>query len=363
MRAVTVTVGRFEESGIGNIVKNLCANLVGRGWQVSLGVLAEKYLLTEVPLGCKVFYFTDHLAMSRLLGHLMTKPSWMSNAVGEIIHHHQSTLILKSLPFAQRKVILHYHGANPKVHEAQEYLRVTYEARQMRKHASKAAAIIAVSQFAKKELQELLNVKSEIDVIHPGVDTEHYTPDLPAKYRKGNPSFLFVGTLVKKKSVNRLIDAMVSVRNEHPNAFLRIIGRGRRLPDLREQIQRLGLTENVEIISSWVPRAELPFYYASCDVYVSSSIWEGLPLPVLEAMACGKPIVGPSGSSYQEVIEESSAGAAWNTNNLEDLPETMLRTAAQKEKYKEKARTYALKHNWPNITEATIKVYERVLQS
>ena len=127
---------------------------------------------------------------------------------------------------------------NPKV---EENLRVTYEARQIRKHASKAAGIIAVSEFAKMELQEFFNVQSEIDVIHPGVDTKHYKPDIPAKYRKGNPSFLFVGELVKKKAVNRLIDAMALVRKEHPNAFLRIIGKGRRLPELREQIERLSL--------------------------------------------------------------------------------------------------------------------------
>ena len=77
-------------------------------------------------------------------------------------------------------------------------------------------------------------------------------------------------------------------------------------------------------------------------------------------MACGKPIVGPSGSSYQEVVEESSAGAVWDSDNLEDLPETMVGTAAEAERYKEKARAYALTHNWSNITDAVERVYERI---
>ncbi|MGD0175560.1 MAG: glycosyltransferase family 4 protein [Candidatus Bathyarchaeia archaeon] len=360
LKAVTITVGRFEESGIGNIVRNLCANLVARHYSVSVGVLTAKYVLTDVPMGCNTFHFTNHLMLSRLLGHIIMTPDCMPNFIGEIVHHHQSSLILKSLPFGRKKVILHYHGANP---QFEENPRVAYEARQIQKHAPKAAAIITVSQFAKRELQELFNVKSEIDVVHPGVDTQHYTTEVPAKYRRGKPSFLFVGELVKKKGVNRLIDAMSLVRKEHPDAFLRIIGRGRRLPELQEQVQRLSLEKNVEIISSWVPRSELPFYYASCDVYVSSSIWEGLALPVLEALACGKPVVGPSGSSYEEVIDESSAGRAFEAGNSEDLANMMVMTTDDADKYKETARTYALKHSWPNITDAIERVYQRVCQS
>lgn len=357
MKAVTITVGRFEESGIGNIVKNLCANLITKGYQVSVGVLTKNFVSTEVPVGCKVFYFTNNIWLSRFLGRLSMTPDCLSNFSGDIVHHHQSSLILKTLPFDRKKVILHYHGANP---QFEENPRVAYEARQIRKYAPKASAIITVSQFAKKELRELFNVKSEIDVIHPGVDTEHYNTEAPARYRRGKPSFLFVGELVKKKAVNRLIDAMTFVRKERPDAFLRIVGKGRRLPELQEQIRMLSLDRNVEIISSWVPRAELPSYYTSCDVYVSSSIWEGLALPVLEAMACGKPIVGPSGSSYQEVIEESSAGAIWDGENIVDLARTMLKTVGAAEKYQEKARAYALKHNWPNITDAVERVYDKV---
>jgi glycosyltransferase involved in cell wall biosynthesis len=357
MKAVTVTVGRFEESGIGNIVKNLCANLVSKGYSVSIGVLAQKCVLTDVPAGCRIFYFTDHLWFSRLLRHIITTPDCVSNFTGEIVHHHQSSLILKSLPFERKKVVLHYHGANPRF---EENPRVVYEARQIRKYAPKASAIIAVSQFAKKELQDLFNVKSEIDVIHPGVDTRLYNTDAPAKYRRGKPSFLFVGELVKKKAVNRLIDAMAFVRRERPDAFLRIIGRGRRLHALQEQIRRLSLEMNVEIISSWIPRAELPSYYASCDAYVSSSKWEGLALPVLEALSCGKPIIGPSGSSYQEVVEESSAGAIWDDGNIEDLTRTMLKIASEAEMYKKFARSYALKHSWPKITDLVERVYRKV---
>lgn len=89
----------------------------------------------------------------------------MSNFSGDIVHHHQSSLILQSLPFDRKKVILRYIGANP---QFEENPRVAYEARQIRKYAPKAAAIITVSKFAKKELQELFDVKSEIHVVHSG---------------------------------------------------------------------------------------------------------------------------------------------------------------------------------------------------
>jgi glycosyltransferase involved in cell wall biosynthesis len=363
LKAVTITVGRLEESGIGNIVKNLCANLVAKGYKVHLGVLERKYVLTDVPKECHVFEITHHVRLSRLLGRLIPTPDWQERLTsGDIIHHHQSSLILKSLPFRQAKVILHYHGvAKPEFEE--KGTRALYEARQIRNNAPKAAAIIAVSQFAKKELEELCEVKCQTDVIYPGVDTGHYTLETPAKYRKGAPSFLFVGAIAKKKAVNRLVDAMTLIRKDHPSAFLRIIGSGPRLSELSEHIQKLSLTRNVEMISSWVPLHELPFYYASCDAYVSSSIWESFGLPVLEAMACGKPIVGPSVGSYPELIRESSAGEIYHSGNSEELATTMTRVALNAEKYRRNARDFALRHNWQTMTDSIERVYERVAQT
>jgi len=352
-------VGFFEESGIGNIVKNLCSNLVAKNYSVSVGVLAQKYVLTDIPVGCKVFYFTKHVTLSRLFGGLALSQDWQSNIKGDIIHHHQGSLIMRKLPFENGGVILHYHGANPRF---EENAKVMYEARQIRRHASKAAAIITVSQFAKRELQELFNVRSEIDVIYPGVDTESFTTELPAKYRRGTPSFLFVGALVKKKAINRLLDAIATVRKENPDAFLRVIGTGPRFYELRDQIRRLDLERNTEIVTSWVSRRELPLYYASCDAYVSASVWESFGLPVLEAMACGKPVVGPSVGSYPEIISESSAGAVYESQNVEDLAKTMTKIASHAEEYKTKARDYALKHTWRNMTDEIEKVYRKVSQ-
>jgi glycosyltransferase involved in cell wall biosynthesis len=350
IKSVSITVGRYEESGIGNIVRNLSAELALRGYSVSIGVTSKGDIATAVPAGCQTFHFTDHPIMSRALGKIIP----VNNInLDPLIHHHQGSLILKSLPFKESKVILHYHGVNP---FSEASMRGKYEVKQLARFAPMAAARIAVSEFAKTELEDLLNIRSTIHVVYPGVDTNRFTADLPSKYRKGEPSFLFVGRLNKAKAVHNLIEAMIHVRKELPNAYLRIIGRGPRQGKLQQQIEKSNLLENVEV-TPLVPLDELPFYYASCDAYASSSAWETFGLPVLEAMACGKPVVGPSAGSYPEIIKASQAGEIYQSGNTVDCATTMVHVAMNSRKYSNNARAFALKHTWQKMVDEIEEVY------
>jgi glycosyltransferase involved in cell wall biosynthesis len=360
-KSVTMTVGRYEESGIGNIVRNLSAELVLRGYNVSIGVRSKRDITTAVPAGCQVFYFTDHLFLSRVLGRTLGRILPVRDLKARfhpIIHHHQSTLILETLPFKERKVILHYHGVNPRFNDAT--MRVKYEAKQLTKFATKASALIAVSEFARTEMRELLNIHSPIEVIYPGVDTIRYHPEVPPKYRKGLPSLLFVGRLAKRKAVHRLIQAMTLVKKEFPAGFLRVIGSGPYKEALQQQIYKLGLSENIEIIP-WVTLTELPLYYASCDAYVSSSAWETFGLPVLEAMASGKPVVGPSTGSYPEIIKASEAGEIYQGESIDECARTMIRVAMNTQTYSDKARAFALNHTWQRMVDDVEKIYRDLI--
>jgi glycosyltransferase involved in cell wall biosynthesis len=152
--------------------------------------------------------------------------------------------------------------------------------------ARTAAAVVAVSEFTKREVVELLDVKPErIHVVQNGIEPQ-FTPDGDAA---DGDYVLAVGTLEPRKNLGRVAEAVRQAGFE-----LRVVGaRGWGRVD----------------VSGWVGRVsddELARLYRGARCVVYASLYEGFGLPVLEAMASGAPVVTSAGSS----MEELAAGAA-----------------------------------------------------
>ena len=144
-----------------------------------------------------------------------------------------------------------------------------------------ADAIVAVSEFTRSEVIELADVPDErIRVVPNGVDAV-FTPD---GTRAEGDYVLAVGTLEPRKNVARVVDAAREV-----GVALRVVGaRGWGGPD----------------VDGWageVPDAELAALYRGARCVVYPSLYEGFGLPVLEAMACGTPVVTSQGTAMEEV--------------------------------------------------------------
>ena len=92
---------------------------------------------------------------------------------------------------------------------------------------------------------------------------------------------------------------------------------------LNHLIRRTDLSRWVSVLG-FVQKRDLPLYYNARDVFVSASYWEGFGLPLLEAMACGKPVVARASSAMLELITESKAGLAFGDGNL-SLANALLR--------------------------------------
>ncbi|MFZ5918895.1 MAG: glycosyltransferase [Chloroflexota bacterium] len=118
---------------------------------------------------------------------------------------------------------------------------------------------------------------------------------------------LFVGTLVYLKGVHRLLEAMAIVRKRHPEASLVIVGRG----DYRETLERraasLGLTAAVTFAGT-MPQNRLRAIMRRCSMLVLPSLSEGLGRVLIEAMACGRPVIGTRVGGIPDLIQEGVNG-------------------------------------------------------
>jgi 1,2-diacylglycerol 3-alpha-glucosyltransferase len=167
-----------------------------------------------------------------------------------------------------------------------------------------AERVVSVSQYLSDEFKRETGRDSE--VIYNTIDTQRFRPGLDSRrirqkhHLGGNPVVLSVGRLSPPKGFHLLIEAFNSARQKIPEAKLVIVGR-LTYDSYSQRLKRM--SDNSVIFAGAVSDEELPYYYASCDVYATCTLWEGYNLPIVEAQACGKPVIAFNLGPHPEVID------------------------------------------------------------
>jgi alpha-1,3-rhamnosyl/mannosyltransferase len=171
-----------------------------------------------------------------------------------------------------------------------------------------------------------------------------------------------VGTFKPHKNVGRLLAAWKQLQPS-PSWQLVLAGIGsRRYPAPKEQVAHLGLTSSLRVLDS-VPEAELPSLYSGASAFVFPSLYEGFGLPVLEAMACGTPVVCSRSSSLPEVVGD--AAILFDPMNVSDIArslDNLLADPARRDALALQGIARARLFTWSKTAEATLSVYESVVQ-
>ncbi|MFA6428384.1 MAG: glycosyltransferase family 1 protein [Candidatus Buchananbacteria bacterium] len=177
----------------------------------------------------------------------------------------------------------------------------------------RADKIIVISEFTK---QEILHFRPNLDpsklvVIAPGVNFDRYSVlNEPAvtnttlnKYQLTKPFVLYVGRLEKKKNLANLLKAWQQLAN--PNLDLVLVGnRGLGYAEIAQEKLKIKNSQVHEL--GYVAETDLPILYNTASAFIFVSNYEGFGLPVLQAMACGTPVIAANNSSLPEVV--GSAG-------------------------------------------------------
>ncbi len=229
--------------------------------------------------------------------------------------------------------------------------------------------VIAVSDHTKKDLMRLLGLDaSQITVIHAAVG-EHYSPrsageaeGVRRKYGLPDRFILFVGTIEPRKGVDTLLAAMRLILKARTDVAVVMAGKvGWRVTPLVEEAGSVGLSGHVRLLGH-VAEEDMPSLYSASELLVLPSRYEGFGLPLVEAFACGTPVVCSNISSMPEVA--GGAAVLVPPDHPKALAEALLAVvdgADKKRELREKGLRRAASFSWKKAAEETIEVYGRVL--
>jgi N-acetyl-alpha-D-glucosaminyl L-malate synthase BshA len=227
-----------------------------------------------------------------------------------------------------------------------------------------ADAVIALTEDMKKLLQRFCN--REVYVIPNGIELDRFS-NLPKKEEvlskigidKQENVIIFVGRLCYVKGVKYLIQAMNIITKENRKVKLLIIGDGEERQNLENFVKELNLENNVIFLGNF-HNEKIPEYMSASDIFVLPSLSEGFPVVILEAMACGLPIVATNVGGIPYIIKERENGFLVMPKNAEQIAEKVLYLIENKnilkeisENNKERVKDY----NLNNVVEKLEKIY------
>ena len=220
----------------------------------------------------------------------------------------------------------------------------------------KSHRIIAISHSAKSDIEKELGLPGEnITVAYPGVDSR-FTKE--GKTFKGkHPYFLFVGALKPGKNVPSLVKAFAEFLQKEKKVYdLYLIGGNFwNDPKIEKEIHAYKLEERVKKLG-FVLDEDLPSYYRGAVAYVSPSYYEGFCLPLVEAFACGCPVIGSTKGAMPEIIGDAGIVVGpTDTEALEQAMHDMAYNAKKRKEYVAKGLHQAQKYSWNSFAKAILR--------
>ncbi len=232
--------------------------------------------------------------------------------------------------------------------------------RQILRALDRAARVITVSEALRQTLLAQGLPETKVVTIRNGVDPALFRPRERAACRRAlgwpqaTPVLLSVGHLVAHKRHRLLLPLL----RDLPTAQLVILGEGPERASLRQTAERLGVGARL-LLPGEVPPAEVAQAYAAADLLLHPSEREGLPNVVLEAMACGCPVVAAPVGGLREVVPPSPLGALVDPKDEDALLEAVRGMLANPP-----ARCALLRHaarfSWSACAQAVVRLFAEV---
>jgi len=236
--------------------------------------------------------------------------------------------------------------------------KYTIPRRWIRWAATECDAIITVSRALKDCLYELGTPADKITVLRNGVDLELIRPldrqDIRKRLDVSGTLLLSVGNLIELKGHDLAIRALVGI----PDAELVVIGRGSAARSLRNLALSLGVGDRVRFLDN-LPQTELVRYYNAADALVLASVSEGMPNVVLEAIACGTPVIATATGGVSEIISCSAAGELMQERQASAIVDAFARL---RERVSDRVaiRRHAEKFGWADVVRDQVALYATV---
>lgn len=232
------------------------------------------------------------------------------------------------------------------------------------------ALILTVSEFSKNELHDTYHIPKDRLVVTPlGLDTA-YAPcseedqvRVRAKYGLGEaPYILSIGRLEEKKNIFRFVEAFLSFAEEHEHVQCALAGtRGFGWSKVETLLRRHPQGYRVRELG-YVEERDKPALLSAASCYVQPSLYEGFGLPILEAMACGTPVVSSRAGSLPEVGGDAVTryvDPASVFSMAEGVREVLALSSVERQGYADRGRLHTATYTWERTARETLAAIER----
>lgn len=396
MRVALLTPEPAGVGGIGTYTEHLAEGLAGLGHEVHVfapgsspssargeGTVA-RYMLAmperyELPFG------------NRYAGLTMRALPWMRESARALLAMHQQRpfdvvevpewmgggLLLGSPPAPPLVVRLHSHLALVRRLNGLPMSPDALLASQLEGMAMRRAGMLLSNSMALADACAVDHriPRGRIDVLHLGVDTERFHPGIPSTLKQdlGIPDhhllLLYAGRLERRKGIDTLIEAMRRLRM--PYLHVAIAGSDTQTaPGGRSWVETLRseLGEDASRVHLLGPVGydRMPTVYAGCDLFVAPSRMEPFGMVYLEAMACGKPVIGCRSGGVPEIVSSRRNGVLVEPGNAIELARTIqdliMNPAARRWLAEQARRTVEERFSRERMAEQTVEAYREAIR-
>lgn len=229
--------------------------------------------------------------------------------------------------------------------------------------------VMAISEFIKKHLMNYYNISSrDIEVVHLGVNSEEFNPEFKNDFRKKirvqynipDDKFIisFIGKEFKRKGLKYLMDAINSLNNS--KVHLIVVGDGE-IQLFKDYAARLGISKQVTFTGH---KKELNEFYCASDSFIFPTTFDAFALVVLEAMACGLPVIVSKTAGASELIEHNVDGIILDdykdSKILAEYIEYLINNNDSRNEMGVKAREKAMIYSWDRVSDKMMNIFREI---
>jgi glycosyltransferase involved in cell wall biosynthesis len=362
------TTLRPARTGVGYYTEHLLHHLAREGGDDEIIVVSNRPLDTTCPLPPEVRVVVSSSRVPRIVWMQTIAPRLLRRLRVDVAHFTNGMVPL-ALP-VPTVVTIHDMSLTmfPKYHPPR---RVLLNRPLVDLAARRADAIITVSESAKRDIVRLYGSQAErIHVVHEAaapsfqpVRDRAVLARVRERYDLADRFILYVGTIEPRKNLPKLIEGFASRRKsgQLPHQLVCAGPYGWLSRDIEDLIDRLQIEDAVRF-TGYVPFGDLAALYSLAEMFVFPSLYEGFGLPVIEAMACGTPVV----TGHVAALEEVGGGAVEQVGHLDadSLGDAMVRLAGDRqhrERLSTLGRERAQLFSWERAARETLKVYRHAV--
>ncbi len=227
--------------------------------------------------------------------------------------------------------------------------------------------LIVVSNRQKEVFQKYFPFFKNISVIPNGYDADLFFPTSIKESRKkleipmDKKVLVNVAALEEYKGQRFLIEAMNKILKERKDVVLYIIGKGSLEDELRKLIKLYGLEKNIVLAGGNKPEEEMPLWFNACDIFVLPSLNESFGIVLLEAMACGKPVVATINGGSEEITTDEKVGLLVKAGDSKELAKA-IEKALEMDWDSKYIIKFAERYEWENVLKEILAIYRVCLK-